>query len=285
MVANIVYILCCDGESFCCEGLVFGAAKLILDFEDRESGGTIVATVRKRRVSVYVMFIFFLTAVFVMICCFMTFWAIFMLDETFACDNGLDCFAFNKDSGDIVSDSPLGINCSEFESQDNITITCYAFVFRYAEGIGAAGGIIVFAAFILKAYAIAFFWALDSQPGEGTWGQVHHCCKVCVILLIGFSPLLLSIGLLAVSIFGVPIVIRTLTKTTSGTVQFAAYIITLSYITTVGVYGLSKVAQSPRVVDTESANGSHAETQPRHSGRTVVVVLDGRRPTERTPLV
>ena len=86
-----------------------------------------------------------------------SFWIVFLIEETFACDNGLDCFPFSED-GHRLQDQPIG-NCSDYESLTNITITCYRFSFLYAQGFGATGGVLLFAAFIITVYTTVMFFA------------------------------------------------------------------------------------------------------------------------------
>ena len=257
-------IYCDRQKSLLWEELVLGVAKLILEFKEIKHDGKTMAIVRNRRVSVRVMEVFFMIALVVMGFSFVTFWAIFMFDETFACDSGLDCFGFDKDSGNRISDLPLGTNCSEFESRDNVTITCYIFVFRYAEGFGAAGGIIVFAGVMLKVYAAVFFRVFDSQS------ESDPCCfcRRCAILFLRLSPFLFA-SFWPVSL-AVPIIRNTVGKTTSGIYQFSSYILSLTTIALFGLIGFTKIAVLPKNADPPAEKTPPTEKKP---------------PTETTPLI
>ena len=81
---------------------------------------------------------------------FITFWNVFLVEESVKgdCEANFDCFP--KVGNGPVQQDP--VNCSAIEVSGNVTYECYRFVFRYAEGLGAAGGIHIFTALWSKPY-------------------------------------------------------------------------------------------------------------------------------------
>jgi len=82
---------------------------------------------------------------------FITFWNVYLVDESIGddCEANFDCFP--KDGDDYLQQEPVS-SCSMFELNGNVTYECYRLVFRYAEGLGAVGGILIFTAAFSKLY-------------------------------------------------------------------------------------------------------------------------------------
>ena len=82
---------------------------------------------------------------------FITFWNVFLMEPslTGSCTPDFDCFP--KVGNDFLQQEPVK-NCSTYESYDSVTYECYRLVFRYAEGLGAAGGFHLFTALWSKPY-------------------------------------------------------------------------------------------------------------------------------------
>ena len=70
---------------------------------------------------------------------FITFWNVFLMELSFtdSCAADFDCFP--KVGSDYLQQEPVK-NCSMYESYDGVTYKCYRLVFRYAQGLGVAGG-------------------------------------------------------------------------------------------------------------------------------------------------
>ena len=234
-----VYAIRNPDEPMIGKEFIIGFIKIFLKIKKKDE--TTEATLYKRKVSTNATLLFFMAAVFVMLCSFLAFWEIFLIENSFTCTPGLDCFAF--DSHQPISKSSISRNCSSFESLDNITIICYKFVYRYSEGLGTAGGLIVYASFMLKAYAAAYFWVLDLDCSEGTCKCFRSWCKAVLICFLSILPTIIWAALLGAS-FRVPSFYETIIRTNSGAVQFIAFMFTLFYIITFGVLGISLVARS-----------------------------------------
>ena len=234
-----VYAIRNPDEPMIGKEFIIGFIKIFLKIKKKDE--TTEATLYKRKVSTNATLLFFMAAVFVMLCSFLAFWEIFLIENSFTCTPGLDCFAF--DSHRPISKSSISRNCSSFESLDNITIICYKFVYRYSEGLGTAGGLIVYASFMLKAYAAAYFWFLDLDCSEGICKCFRSWCKAVLICFLSILPTIIWAALLGVS-FRVPSFYEMIIRTNSGAVQFIAFMFTLFYIITFGVLGISLVARS-----------------------------------------
>ena len=225
-----------------CEDIVLGVSKLILDFEvtsgqqgnndqrgnndhqgnndrrgnDDQQGNNDQQEIKVhgRKVPVVIINLFFAPAVWVCVCAFITFWVIFLVEESFGCDPRLDCFPWQDNNSELLSHTPIQ-NCSDYDRIDNVTIICYQFVFQYAEGFGAAGGILVFAASLMKMYEIALFWAVDLPVTKDGRGSIFkRVIKWIVIISVLVTPLVCSGVTVGVSV-GVPLIRDTIFKTES----------------------------------------------------------------------
>ena len=145
------------------------------------------------------------------VCAFITFWVIFLVEESFGCDPRLDCFPRQDNNSELLSHTPIQ-NCSDYDLTDNVTIICYRFAFRYAEGFGVAGGILVFAASLMKMYEFLFFWAVDSPVTNDSRCSIKHILKWVVIIFVLLSPLICS-GIIAGVVYGIPLVYNTICTT------------------------------------------------------------------------
>ena len=82
---------------------------------------------------------------------FITFWKVYLVEEAVGgnCEANFDCFP--KIGSDHLQQE-LANNCSVLELNSNVTYECYRLVFRYAEGLGAAGDILILTAVFSKLY-------------------------------------------------------------------------------------------------------------------------------------
>ena len=111
---------------------------------------------------------------------FFSFWNVWLVQEEPAggCLPNFDCFPILGDT--VLQDTPVETCSQSFNlstavvdlmndtsiyadtaaegelAPDAVTYKCYRFVFRYAEGIGAAGGILLFTAILSKLYVSIF---------------------------------------------------------------------------------------------------------------------------------
>ena len=246
ILPNTFLSSCNPGHRLLCEDIIFGVTRMVLDFEvTNDQQGNKVAIFHGRKIPAGTINLFFPFAVGIWMCACVTFWVIFLVEETFGCDPGLDCFPRQDNNSELLSHTPIQ-NCSDYDLIDNVTIVCYSFVFRYAEGVGAAGGVLVFAALFMKMYETTLFWVVDSPVTVDGWGITKIIMKALFGTLI-FAPgliifLLVYIGSAGLSRY-LPLISDTITNTKSGTAQFFSYLVTIAYMSTIGTYDLHKITK------------------------------------------
>lgn len=233
---NIITSWCC--KKVLCEDMVFGASGLLLDFEvTTDHQGNKEATSHARTVPPLVIHFLFVLAAFFFVCSCVTFWDTFLVEESFGCNPELDCFPVQEnDRSTVLSPTPIQ-NCSDYELMDDVTTVCYRFVFRYAEGFGAAGGILYLAIKIMKMYETALFWAVDSEVTESCLGCIKKAMKWIVWVIVLFSPAISCIVILDVSQH-TPIIYNTIFMTKSDIERFVVYYLTYVFVATGGIYSL-----------------------------------------------
>ena len=231
-------------RSLFCEDIIFGVSRLVLDYEVTEDEqGNKIAILHGRKAPIAVINFFFPAGIFVFVCACTTFWNVFLVAESFGCDPGLDCFPLQENDSEPLSHTPIQ-NCSDYDYDlnDNITIVCYKFVFEYAEGIGAAGGILAFAVFIMKIYETVLFWAVDSPVTKSCCGSFKSIIQTFLVYFISLSPGLLSVVMIII-FSSVPLITDTITKSFTRSLQFFAYYSTFTYVASFGVLGLITIAR------------------------------------------
>lgn len=125
---------------------------------------------------------------------FITFWITFLVDETFVCDERIDCFPI---SIALLQDSPIE-NCTTFDS-DDVEIRCYQFVLRYAETLGVAGGVLAIYCAITRGMFDCFVWlCLQTLKADSNRDDSHRdtctCKKIswCVIMVACVGGIIVS---------------------------------------------------------------------------------------------
>jgi len=176
-------------------------------------------------------------------CFFTTFWEVFLTEESFTCDPGLDCFPFSVGNLSILQNDPI-VNCSDFATNDNVTITCYQFVFRYAAATGLVGGLLTVTALGVKVVGGVLIWSMDlgEEHTEKEEDETQECykCKSCcrhcyayLKLFVSFTlallPILASI-VASVIVLHVPLLRDAVFGTRERRVQFVSYIILSFYL-------------------------------------------------------
>lgn len=172
-----------------------------------------------------------------------TFWTIFLTEETFACDPGLDCFPF-AENGSNLQDNPI-VNCSDFASADNITFICYRFVFQFVEGIGAAIGMMAFSALVVTAYTAILFCTASLLVPKNEDGDSD--CDLCTsrVRCISFYLIALSpgvMGLILLVVFTQVTLLKDMfLKSFISSVQFVAYLVSFNYISVFAGFVLARL--------------------------------------------
>lgn len=153
---------------------------------------------------------------------FISFWASFLVDETFACDPGLDCFLRNPSSLMIQDQQPL-MNCSQLE---NDTIVCFQFVFDYVAGCASMGGFLIVAVTSLKLYGIILMWLIGIMPSSrDRTGKCYSCralCSIVGIFIFFLAPVIIASLILATALLD-PLVNDIVFQSNERILIFAAY--------------------------------------------------------------
>ena len=159
---------------------------------------------------------------------FITFWNVYLVEESVGgnCEANFDCFP--KDGDDYLQQEPVS-SCSMFEFNGNVTYECYRLVFRYAKGLGAAGGILAFTAVFSKLYFSLLVTIYHNMNGSNLrcyrlilYGKVCAGGAITFLLFIGLSV-------------GVPEIRETVFQSITSQVQFAMYAFSLLVIIVSGV--------------------------------------------------
>ena len=141
---------------------------------------------------------------------FITFWNVFLVEESVRgdCEANFDCFP--KVGSAPVQQDP--VNCSAIEVRDNVTYECYHFVFRYAEGLGAAGGIHIFTALWSKPYFTMLVNSFHAKSASRyiQYGLVWAGASTVFILYVTISA-------------GVTLFREAILQTVTDQIQFATY--------------------------------------------------------------
>lgn len=198
----------------------------------------------KREIHPFFILLLFLLVPGLFSCFFTTFWEVFLTDESFTCDPGLDCFPFDASNLSILQNNPI-VNCSEFATSDNVTITCYQFVFRYAAATGLLGGLLTVTAIGIKVLGGVLIWSMDigekEEHAEEDETQKHcsqckSCCRRCYTCLKVFVRLALAVlpsfaSILALILVAqVPLLRDAVYGTRERRVQFISYIVLSIYL-------------------------------------------------------
>ena len=158
---------------------------------------------------------------------FITFWNVFLVEESVKgdCEANFDCFP--KVGNGPVQQDP--VNCSAIEVSGDVTYKCYRFVLRYAEGLGAAGGIHVFIALWSKPYFTLLVNIYHTNPTS-----TKSISRYIQYGLVWAFASLVFIFYVTISV-GVTLFRETILKTVTNQIQFATYTLLLFVIIASGV--------------------------------------------------
>ena len=156
---------------------------------------------------------------------FFSFWNVWLVEEEARgpCLPHFDCFK-NRELGetavDICPQSSHILNGTETPEGKDVTYVCYRFAFNYAEGIGAAGGILIFTAI----FSTIYFALL-----VGTFGKGGVCC-----MAIGGVGIVVAVVLWVVFIVVNAVFHETVFQTTTDIIQFVLYALNFGAIVIFG---------------------------------------------------
>ena len=126
-----------------------------------EIGGRKFLVLQTRTLPLYTESVLVTLTIWIILLCCTTCISMFEFHVSYDCNPSLDCFPFGHENKPLL-ELPLPIDdCLFFMSNGNGTIKCYHFVFRYAEGIGLIGGVIVLAKLTITAFSSLTFWFCD----------------------------------------------------------------------------------------------------------------------------
>jgi hypothetical protein len=185
---------------------------------------------------------------------FFSFWNVWLVEEevTGACLPNFDCYPMLD--GHLLQHLPVD-NCTQFadgsmfmqlqnttaavlnETQiadmaRQIQYECYRFVFNYAEGIGAAGGVLFFTAFLSKVYFAVLVTLITAD--------INACLQVGLLIFFWILAAVLAI-LFVVLNATIPFIREALFQTNTDIIQFSLYAINFvavvvgGYIVSAGV--------------------------------------------------
>ena len=173
--------------------------------------------------------------------CFITFWNVYAVEESGGgtCVENFDCFP--RMGGEYLQQEPVE-NCSSlsFMPLDSlndtnasslpldleITYNCYRLVFRYAEGFGAAGGILAITAFVSKLYFSMLVSIRRSADSRESRFFFHS------LVWLMFSAIFIIF--LGVNV-GIPAIREAVFRTVTDIIQFVMYCTTMVLIIITGV--------------------------------------------------
>lgn len=116
----------------------------------------------------------------------MSFWASFLVDETFACDPQLDCF-LREPSTFLVFSSKRLDNCTSYNGT-NSTVVCFTFSFNFNNGFSSAVGFIGVAVVYCRLCVslLIYSWELPQKKNHNR-EQKCNCSCFCSWFLVLFT--------------------------------------------------------------------------------------------------
>ena len=154
---------------------------------------------------------------------FVSFWASFLVEETFACDPGLDCFFLSPSSFGVEHTRLPLTNCTDLDQ--NATVVCFQFVFDYAAGFASMGGVFVVAVVSLRVYAVLLAWLVGVMPSFRSGVRCRSCrvlCSVVGVFVFFLAPVIISVVIL-LAVLLVPFVNDVVFQSSERTLKFATF--------------------------------------------------------------
>ena len=115
---------------------------------------------------------------------FVSFWASFLVDETFVCDPQLDCFLLDPSALIVLSGKQLD-NCTSYDCT-NCTVVCFQFVFDFNKGFSSTVGFISVAVIYNKICIslLIFLWELPQRKRQNLqkW-NLFSCIGVLIAIV------------------------------------------------------------------------------------------------------
>ena len=131
----------------------------------------------------YVYVLSFVSTV-VLYCIFISFWASFLLKETFVCDRRFDCFVGNSSLSHLFGEDFERVqDCDDIE--ESATVICFHFAFDSSEGFSYAVGFFGVAVAYIHIYGHLVIWIMEkmSAPNVATLAKFFWCVCLAVVWL------------------------------------------------------------------------------------------------------
>ena len=162
---------------------------------------------------------------------FVSFWDSLLVEETYSCDPGLDCFSLDPSSFSTKSNQQPISNCAD---HTNNTVVCFQFVFDYSAGFATMGGVLVVAVVSLKIYGILLVWLVGLAPSSysSQKGRCYSCKALCSILsafVFFLAPITIA-ALIFIIVFLLPLPNDIVFQSNVRIVKFAAYCSALLFV-------------------------------------------------------
>ena len=107
-------------------------------------------------------------------CFFVVFWGTFLnVESQNTCDPDMDCFPSDTDLNPLQNE-PI-INCTDFDTSNNVTIICYQLVFKPVDALGLVGGLLAFTQVSIKLLGRVLVWSFQPCGEEGERGYCERC--------------------------------------------------------------------------------------------------------------
>ena len=105
--------------------------------------------------------------------CFLeAFWGTFLnVESQNTCDPDLDCFPFDTHFNPLQND-PI-VNCTDFNTSENVAIICYQHMFKLVDALGLFGGLLTFTQVSIKLSGRVLVWSMQPCREE----RERDCCK------------------------------------------------------------------------------------------------------------
>ena len=106
------------------------------------------------------------------VCFLVAFWGTFLnVESQNTCDPDLDCFPFDTHFNPLQND-PI-VNCTDFNTSDNVAIICYQHMFKLVDALGLFGGLLTFTQVSIKLSGHVLVWSMQPCREE----RERDCCK------------------------------------------------------------------------------------------------------------
>ena len=170
--------------------VIFVGGRKLLPVEKNEDGSENITLIHK---VLFVMEILFINSISIIFCASLIFWDIFLVEQTFGCNPGLDCYELRDRSP--IQQSPI-VSCAD--SVANVTIECFRFTFQYGTGFAAFGGLLKFGETVLWIFVSISVQGIDLFMSKNIAKRIGGCVVLFIAIISPHASLI--IGLIYISV-------------------------------------------------------------------------------------